>query len=412
MATMAGERPVRTTLGPGLIGLLAIGMLINYVDRGNLATAAPLIKDELGLSNTEAGILLSAFFWTYMPFQLASGWLAERISPYLVLAIGVALWSFATFATGFVNTFAALLVLRLVLGIGESATFPCNAKILARDLAPGKLGTANGLIGAGQAIGPAIGTLGGGLIIAALGWRPLFLIFGAVSALWLVPWLLALRTMPARPAAHDDPAAPSFLTILARRELWGAGGGHFAHNYALYFIVSWLPLYLVKARGFTVVEMGEIGSILYVIYAIATQVVGWLADRWMAAGGSSTRVRKTFAVTGLAGTATCMLVCTVSSPAASMAGLLASGLFFAMGTATIFPIGQTLGGPHAAGKWMGVQNCMGNIAGIIAPLITGYVVDRTGSFAMAFVISAVVPLLGVAAWLSIPRIETIDWDRS
>jgi len=407
MAAM-GVHPDRATLGPGLVALLAIGMLINYVDRGNLATAAPVIKDALGLSNTEAGILLSAFFWTYMPCQLAAGWLAERINPYRTLAIGVALWSFATLATGLATSFAALLTLRLVLGIGESTTFPCNAKILARDLAPQRLGTVNGLIGAGQAIGPAIGTFGGGLLIAWAGWRSLFLIFGLLSALWLVPWLFALRRVPSQ-RANADPATPGFGAIIARRECWGAGAGHFAHNYALYFVISWLPLYLVKARGFSVIEMGELGSILYILYAIATQAVGLAADRWMAAGGSSTRVRKSFAITGLVGLAACMLVCAAGTPVLSIVGLLASGLFFAMGSATIFPIGQTLGGPHAAGKWMGVQNCLGNFAGIIAPLITGYVVDRTGSFSIAFAIAAAVTLLGIIGWASIPRIETIDW---
>jgi len=241
--------PPRQAIGFGVIGLLALGMFINYVDRGNLATAAPLIKDQLGLTNTQTGILLSAFFWTYTPFQLVAGWLAERINPYRTLAIGVGLWSLATIATGFAEGFTALLVLRLVLGMGESATFPCNAKLLARELPAERLGSANGTIGIGQALGPAVGTFAGGMLMAHFGWRPVFVLFGLVSALWLLPWLVATREASARAVTDASAPPPAFLNILGRRECWGASLGHFAHNYSLYFVISWLPLYLVKARG-------------------------------------------------------------------------------------------------------------------------------------------------------------------
>jgi len=160
--TVAG----RSVIGFGVVGLLAIGMFINYVDRGNLSTAAPLIKDQLHLNNTQAGFLLSAFFWAYTPFQPIAGWLAERINPYRTLALGVALWSLATALIGIAGSFAGLFVLRLLLGVGESSVFPANAKILARDLTPHHLGSANGVIGAGQALGPAIGTFAGGMLMA------------------------------------------------------------------------------------------------------------------------------------------------------------------------------------------------------------------------------------------------------
>jgi MFS family permease len=106
-----------------------------------------------------------------------------------------------------------------------------------------------------------------------------------------------------------------------------------------------------------------------------------------------------------------MLVCMAGAPITSIVALLGSGLFFGMGSATIFPIGQTLAGPHAAGKWMGVQNCVGNLAGIIAPFVTGYVVDRTGDFSIAFAIAAAVTIFGIVGWASIPRIETLDWSK-
>jgi len=400
----------RPTIGLGVVALLAGGMLINYVDRGNLSTAAPLIKDQLHLSNTQTGILLSAFFWTYTPFQPVAGWLSERINPYRTLAIGVAIWSAATALIGIAGGFMSLFVLRLLLGIGESAIFPCNAKILARDLAPERLGSANGLIGVGQALGPAIGTFAGGMLMASYGWRPVFVLFGVISGVWLVPWIFVARRASARWHNEASLPPPSFLTILGKRECWGASLGHFAHNYALYFLITWLPLYLVKSRGFSMREMSELGALLYILYAVSTQASGLISDRWMALGGSSTRVRKTIITVGHLGVAVCMAVCALGGPTASVVGLVASGLFFGMNTATIFPIGQILGGPHAAGKWMGVQNCLGNLAGILAPIVTGYVVDATGKFGLAFALAAAISLVGILGWTVIIRqVETVDW---
>jgi len=415
-AATLGERAGTASagLGVGVVGLLALAVFINYVDRGNLATAAPLIKDQLGLTNTQIGVLLSAFSLTYTPGQLLAGWLAEKINAYRTLAIGIALWSLATAATGLAMGFASLFALRLALGLGESAAFPCSSKLLAQHLPPHRLGAANGLIGVGLALGPAFGTLTGGLLMARLGWRPVFMLFGLVSMLWLIPWRAATRqaSLHADTAARTSPP-PSFLDVLKQRDAWGAGLGHFAVNYTFYFVISWLPLYLVKARGFTLGQMAELGGVIYVIYAISAQITGWASDRWMAAGASNTRVRKTFCIAAQTGSAACMLACATGGPITSIVSLLAAGVFFGFSTTTIYAVGQTLAGPRAGGKWMGVQNCMGNVAGIVGPIITGFVVDRTGQFSAAFLIAAVVSLTGVLSWgLIVRRVEPLAWPPS
>ncbi len=138
--------PSRAALSSPVIGLLALVVFINYVDRGNLATAAPLIKDRLKLSSTQVGLLLSACFWSYTPSQILAGWLAERINAYRTLALGVALWSLATIGSGFATDFWTLIVLRLLLGLGESAAFPCSSKLLALHLPSRRLGGANGWV--------------------------------------------------------------------------------------------------------------------------------------------------------------------------------------------------------------------------------------------------------------------------
>src|SRR5215472_13678905 len=152
--------------------LLVISVFINYVDRGNLSIAAPLLKNELALSVSQLGILFSAFFWTYTAMLFVCGWFVDRFDVNRVLALGFLLWSLATAATGLVSGFATLLVARLVLGFGESVAFPCYSKILAQHVPEPDRGLANGAIIAGMKLGPAAGTLGAGMLMTTYGWRP------------------------------------------------------------------------------------------------------------------------------------------------------------------------------------------------------------------------------------------------
>jgi MFS family permease len=394
-----------------VVTLLAVVGFINYVDRGAIATAAPLMKDALSLTNTQVGILLSAFFWTYTPCQLLAGWLAERSGAGRVLAVGLAVWASATMLTGLAGGFAMLLGLRLLLGLGESAFFPCSSKLLAQALPPHRLGAANGGIGAGIALGPAMGTLIGGLLMAQFGWRAVFLLFGLISLLWLWPWLTATR--PAGGAAGAPTPAgpvPRFAAIARRRAAWGAALGHFCSNYALYLVVFWLPLYLVKGRGLSLVNMALVGGLIYVVYAASAAVVGWASDRWMAAGASANRVRKTTMVAGNLGVAGCLLACAFGGPMLAVASLLITAVFMGFQSPMVFSIGQTLAGPGAAGKWVGFQNCIGNVAGIVGPLLTGWLVDRTGGYVWALAAAAAVSLLGALAWgVLLPKVAAIDW---
>ncbi|HEY2178450.1 MAG TPA: MFS transporter [Caulobacteraceae bacterium] len=399
-------------IGAAVVPLLALAVFINYVDRGNLATATPLMKDQLSLSGAQVGLLASAFYWTYTPCQPLAGWLAHRLNPYRTLGLGLALWSLATAATGLVSGFAALIVLRLLLGIGESAAFPCSSKLLAQHLPTARLGAANGLIGVGLALGPAFGTWAGGNLMAVAGWRPAFVIFGLVSALWLVPWLAATRHLDREATATPAAPAPSYVQILARRDAWGAALGHFCSNYGFYFVVSWLPLYLVKAHGLSMGEMASVGGMIYLVYAASCLVCGVLADRWMASGASATLVRKTTVIASHVIPGLAMLIAAAGGPTVAIAALFVAAIGFGMNTSAIFSIGQTLAGPRAAGKWMGVQNGIGNIAGIVGPIITGVVVDRTGSFTWAFVIAGSVALAGVIGWgLMIGKVAPLDWEH-
>src|SRR5438270_9992140 len=267
--------------GNRVIVLLALAALINYIDRGNLSIASSLLKDELNLSASQLGILLSSFFWTYSLFLPVSGWLADRFDAKWVMALGFSLWSGATAMTGSLHAFAALLAARLILGMGESVAYPCYARTLVRHVPEVGRGFANALIAAGVGCGPALGTFFGGTLMARYGWRPFFIVLGVVSMAWLIPWFawMPRGSMAVSSVGESD---VGFLEILKQRSMWGTCGGLFGANYVLYFEITWLPFYLVRERHLSMGTMAKIGGLGYLCYAAAAVVFGWISDRWIA----------------------------------------------------------------------------------------------------------------------------------
>src|SRR5262245_57756434 len=216
--------------------LLVAVTAINYIDRGSLSIAAPAITAELSLDAAQMGFLLSSFFWTYATFQIVAGWLVDRYNVRWVLAGGFMVWSLATFAVGFTTTVAGIFVLRLVLGIGESVAFPAFSKIIANTYSASDRGLPNSAIDAGVKVGPGIGMLVGGLLVATFGWRALFITLGLGGLLWLIPWLRwGPREFGARIRA-ESLGAPGFGDILKNRNAWGTFLGNFCNNYSYYFL--------------------------------------------------------------------------------------------------------------------------------------------------------------------------------
>ncbi|MGB2900495.1 MAG: MFS transporter [Candidatus Acidiferrum sp.] len=389
--------------------LLALSVFINYLDRGNLSIAAPLLKNEFQLSATQLGVLLSSFFWTYSFFLPVSGWLVDRLDVKWVLASGFFLWSAATAATGVAHAFGTLLLARLALGAGESVSYPACSTILSRYFPEHKRGFANASIVAGMALGPAFGTLAGGILMGRFGWRPVFLVVGLTSLLWLVPWL---RWMPKvhRDSPSPGLSAPGMLQILEQRSAWGTCVGLFCMNYLLYFLLTWLPFYLMHERHFSLAAMAKIAGLAYFLMAVAATSAGWVSDRCIASGRTPTLVRKTFMVVGQVGAGISLAACVVSGPVLSVVCLLLAAAFWGITASNTWAITQTLAGPQAAGKWTGLQNFLGNLAGWIAPVVTGLVVDKTGRFFWAFIITAVIALLGSLSWIFIVgALRQVDW---
>jgi MFS family permease len=399
----------RTGISPYLVTLLALAMFLNYTDRGSLSIVAPVLKSQLGISNAAMGLVLSAFFWSYAIVQPAAGWVAQRYAPRTVLAVATALWSLATFACGLATGLVMLFALRMLLGIAESVIFPTNARIFAEHAPEHQRGRCNSAMSVGHSMGPTVGTLVGAMILIGYGWRAVFFALGGLSLLWLIPWLARRDpSLEGRAAEQHEPA--TYREILRQRSLWGACAAQFCYSYPFYLVLTWLPLYLVNSQHFSIGSMALITAALYALQAIAAVVSGWASDVLIGRGRSPTLVRKGFVIAGMAGTGLLFAGAALTSGLASTVLLVASGFTVGISGTMVFTIGQTLAGPRAGGRWMGFQNMCGNFSGIAAPIVTGLVVDWSGSFAGAFFVVAALSVVGVLCWLWLVQdIRPVEW---
>ncbi len=391
--------------------LLALSAFINFVDRGNLSAAAPLLKAELALSDLQLGILLAAFFYSYAFFQIAAGWLVDHLDVKWVLAAGFFIWSVATAATGLATGFALLLTARLILGVGESVVYPSYSKILARYFPEAQRGLANSIIITGFYAGPAFGLFFGGILMGRYGWRSFFLVLGFLSMAWLLPWF---QWMPRgeQPSAHNhgEEDSPGIFEILKLRSAWGTCAALACLDYLSYFFLTWIPTYLVRSRSFSMDQMAAVMGAAYVSCALVAATCGWLSDRWIAAGATPTLVRKGFTSVGMAGAALFVIPSLFAGPKLTAVTLVLVAASLGVSSSNVWAITQTLAGPRAAGRWTGIENFVGNLGGAVAPVLTGFVLGRTGHYFWAFAITAVVSLLGALSWAFwIGTVEPVVW---
>jgi ACS family D-galactonate transporter-like MFS transporter len=392
------------------LALLVISFLINYIDRGNISVAAPLMREEFHLSDSQLGILFAAFFATYTAMQFVVGWLVDRFDANRILAAGFLVWSLATSATGLVRGFALLVAVRFILGVGESVAMPAGSKILAEHLPEERRGVASGALMSALRCGNAVGTLGPGMLMARFGWRPVFVAVGLISLPWLPAWRKwRPRNRPS--AASSVRSGPGFQAILGQRSFWGTSAGHFAANYLFYFMITWLPSYLVRERHLPMVAMTGIAGLYYAVDAASAVVSGWLQDYFIARKYSPTLVRKAAMVIGFLLAAIAVTGC-VMTRNTFLPWLLAAGLGCGMTGPGLYTFPQTLAGSQAVGKWYGWQNGFANLSGVVGPALTGFVLEHTRNFLAPFIITATICLAGALAWLVVVgHVEQVNWSR-
>lgn len=393
--------------------LLAVLVLLNYVDRGAVGIAAPKLKGELGLSAAQFGVAVSAFAWIYAPAQFAVGWLSDRFCVYRMIAIGLAIWSVATFLTGFADGLGILVMLRVALGVGEGVAFPAASKIIARHVSGERRGLANSAVAAALYWGPALGTFAGGLILTYYGWRWIFFGFGTLTLLWLIPWLSVSRPQWAsfaKGSGNDVPIAQ----VMRSPTVWLMGIGHFANTYGFYFLLAWLPLFLVTVRGFSILEMTAMTTVAYVIQGFGALAWGWISDRLVGDGWDEGRLRKGLMCMYMVVSAIAILGIGFSTaPSAIFAWMVVTALVSGIGGTNCYAISQIYAGPEASGTWVGVMNGVGNTSGIIGPIVAGLLIQNTGSYMAAFVASAAIVGLGGIWWVTaLPQVRPLAFVRA
>jgi MFS family permease len=374
------------------VWLLFAASLINYFDRQTLAYAMPLLAKDFQLDEVQQGLVLSAFFWTYTYLQIPIGLCADRFNMRWLYAGAFVIWSIAQGLTGFAGSLAMLIGCRMLLGIGESIYLVGGTKVVSLFFPLSQRGLPCGLFDAGTRTGLVLEGLTIGLLLSAFGWRTTFMIVGFAALIWLVPWFLAT------PAQMRDPSASvgrprftwkQFATLLRSRDLFGVLLGFFCFDYYWYFLITWLPSYFVNVRHVTILEAGIRASLPFLVFGICQPLGGWIADRLIRRGWDPARARKVIiSVAFLSGLLIIPAAYTTSKDVALL--LITGGCLVGLSTANQLVLLQGCTPPKEIGLAVGVYNFVGNMAGIVQPLITGLVIKLSGgSYALAFVLAAV-----------------------
>ncbi|MGO3982923.1 MFS transporter [Pseudomonas sp. SAS7] len=403
--------------------LLVIG-IINYVDRSALSIANTSIQRDMGITPSQMGILLSAFSLAYAFSQLPLGMIIDRLGSKISLGAALLGWSVAQTASGLINSFSAFIGLRVVLGIGEAPMFPSAAKALAEWFEAEKRGTPTGIVLSSTCIGPCLAPPLLTLLMITWGWRGMFIVTGVfgilVAACWFAFYKSKARYLAELPAeererllatqAHKQPVAsarPSLRAQLAawaelfrHKSTWGAVLGFMGVIYMLWLHLTWLPGYFEREHGLSLYQTAWVVSLAYVFGALGTIVAGRICDRLVKNGASVLGSRKRVVVAALFAAAAFTVPLSFGSGFMLSVALLCCALFSVnMASSTAWMIANTVVDSQRVASFGSIQNFGGYLAGSVAPIVTGFSIQQTGSFASAFLISAAVAAVAAMAYV-------------
>jgi len=385
-----------------VVFLCGAAVLISYLDRTNISVAAISMQTDFGWTETTKGWVLSSFFVGYLAFMAVSGALANRYGGKIVLGAAVIWWSLFTALTppAALISLPALIAARIALGLGEAAVFPASVNMIGRWVPPANRTRAVAAFSSMLSIGTMISLPITGWVVRDYGWPMPFYVFGALGLVWAAFWFNSVRSGR---SADVEPASENrvipWKRLLRSRAVWAIIINHFAGNWALYVLLAWLPSYFKMTFNVTLANAGLMSAAPWAAYFVMGNVSGWLADTLIAAGRSVTFVRKLVEVFALVGSATfLLLVQTATTPTVAVllmcgsAGTLAFCLSgFAANPFDIAP-------RHADVIW-GLSNTAGTLPGIFGVYITGWLIDRTGSFNAPFFLTAAVGIIGAIVYL-------------
>ncbi len=407
--------------------LLGSGILVNYFDRITLSVAAPQLQQEFGLNAAEIGLIFSIFFWSYALLQIPVGVVLDRFGVMPIGRIGAALWSLATALTALAGGVGGIIAARLLLGIAEAPAFPANAKATGYWFPRSERALATAIFDSAAKFSNVIGAPLIGLAVVIFGWRGAFWSMAVLNFVYFILFYLVYRDPSADRrlsavergyiqsggGAREGPAATSAGAmlgyLLSTRKIWGLTIGFAAYGYSFALFLTWLPGYLVREMHLSILGSAEYTAIPWLVATVTDLVIGgWLIDHLIRRGNDETRVRKTVLVSGM------LLGLAVFGAAFTTSTALAIGwISLALaGLAAAAPVGWSIpsliapkGGAATVG---GIMNFVNNLMGAVAPIITGFIVGVTGSFAGAFLVAGIALVIGIFAYVVLlGRIEPI-----
>ena len=387
------------------VALLVAAALLNYFDRSALAVANPLIRADLHLSVSQMGLLLSAFLWAYAFIQLPIGALLDRVGPKRALGAGLVLWSAAQTVGGMVTGFWPFVAVRALLGLGEGPMFPTASAVVrdwfGMDRRTSATGVWNSASAAAQALAPPLLTL----IMILVGWRWMFVSLGLAGMALAGVWAVTYRDRRRRAARGAEQTAVGWTRLFSQRTTWGLMAGNFGVIYVLYLYSTWLPGYLEIERHLSIKSAGLLSAVPFAFSIIGSIGGGFLVDYLGRRGASLTRMQKTFVGASLVGMG---LFTFAVAHATSVGWAIAfiSAAVFCNGCATCmaWAFVATAAPKGYVGALGGIQNFAGYVGGALAPMVTGFIVQATGTFTPALVTGAAIALLSAASYaLIVPR---------
>lgn len=413
-ASVTATPRVKSIQRTALVMLVTAGV-VNYIDRATLAVANPLIREELGLSFSQMGYLLSAFLWSYAFSQLPTGAMVDKLGPRRLLTLGLSLWSLAQFLGGLVQSFAQFIVARLLLGVGEAPQFPTAARVVRDWFNTRDRGLATGILNCASTLGNAIAVPLLTFMMLAVGWRITFVIMGvaglAVAAVWfalyrdprqvaLTPEETAYRTEGDPPGQRTEVTFREWQLLFRFRTTCGMILGFFGCVYLTWIYSAWLPGYLEIERHMSVKETGIAAAIPFACGVVGGVLGGYLADVLVRRGVSPVGSRKYPAAAALLGTSACTLAAAYVSSNILAVAFISASLFLLYVTGTCaWALSSVAARTNCTASIGAMQNFGGYLGGTLAPTVTGLIVQSTGSFVLALVVGAVIGVASAACYL-------------
>ena len=399
-----------------VVCVLSFGMINAYFDRVCLTIALPVMVQTIELSPTQQGIALGAFFWSYTFLQIPSGVWVDKIGVRRPYFYGNLLWGFASAATALTTGLWYLLVIRILLGIGESVVTPSSMRYIRMHFEEKQRGSAVGLYMTGTKLGPAFGLPLAAFLITTFNWQTMFLIMGFGGLVILIPWMLWVKkddiaaiSRSQREVLEKEKPADSKLQTVSTREIlsspviWGVVLGTFCYMYFVYYGMTWMPQYFGQKFGMSIKDMGWYGGVAFGGMAVMIWVGGAMADWFINRGYDPISVRKGFTILGFGFAATQTIGAYTSDTNLMLIIAVVSmwGLGFA--TANYWALTQTLIPGGSIAMVVGVQNTAANLAGIVSPTLTGWLIDQTGSFDVPIKTIGFWLLLGIVCYIFLVR---------